>query len=181
MTGSERSLGAGVLRWLGLGSICVLLGSSVAPSAHARLPLAGDADRAARARAAILELDVSAARTILEGADPADPVLALERARLAVYRGDCDGAAAILGRSDLSATAEGAQLGDIARGCARATAATVIVRDEERGIVVRLQDDDDRALVPLLADTAVRVRENLAKDLGVLLPSPVWIDLVRDQ
>jgi hypothetical protein len=171
---------AGVGRWLGLGALCALVGVS-AVDAHARGPLTGDAARAARARAAILELDVAAAREILEGADAADPILAIERGRLAIYRGDCDGAAAILGRPDLAATSEGAMLGDIARGCARATAATVIVRDEERGIVVRLQDDDDRALVPLLADTAVRVRENLVKDLGVLLPSPLWIDLVRDQ
>ncbi|NUQ77553.1 MAG: hypothetical protein HUU21_28780 [Polyangiaceae bacterium] len=175
-----RSLWRGALGVLGLGSMCVLFGA-FSSSAHARLPLSGDAGRAARARAAILELDVTAAREILEGADPGDAVLAIERARLAIYRGDCDGAAAILGRSDLAATSEGAQLGDIARGCARATAATVIVRDDERGVVVRLQDDDDRALVPLLADTAVRVRESLAKDLGVLLPSPLWIDLVRDQ
>lgn len=175
-----KSSWRGALGVLGLGSMCVLFGA-FSSSAHARLPLSGDAGRAARARAAILELDVTAAREILEGADPGDAVLAIERARLAIYRGDCDGAAAILGRSDLAATSEGAQLGDIARGCARATAATVIVRDDERGVVVRLQDDDDRALVPLLADTAVRVRESLAKDLGVLLPSPLWIDLVRDQ
>lgn len=171
---------AGLLRGALLGSLCALFGAA-APEAHARLPLVGDVSRADRARAAILELDVKAAGEILEGADQADPVLAMERGRLALYRGDCDGAALILGRPDLSATAEGAGLGDIARGCARATAATVIVRDDERGVVVRLQDDDDRALVPLLADTAVRVRENLVRDLGVLLPSPLWIDLVRDQ
>jgi hypothetical protein len=171
---------AGLLGLVGLALVGASLGA-LSPDAHARVPLAGDAGRAARARAAILELDVTAAREILEGVDPADPVLAIERGRLAIYRGDCDTAATILGRPDLAATAEGAMLGDIARGCARATAATVIVRDEERGIVVRLQDDDDRALVPLLADTAVRVRENLVKELGVLLPSPLWIDLVRDQ
>lgn len=154
---------------------------SASDAAFARIPLAGDADRAQRARDAILELDVTAARAILEGSDPADPALALERARLAIYKGDCDGASAVLARPDLSSTAEGAQLGDIARGCARATAATVIARDEARGVVVRLQDDEDQALVPFIADAAARIRESLARDLGVLLPSPLWIDLVRDQ
>jgi hypothetical protein len=150
-------------------------------AASGRVPLDGDAGRAQRARDATLELDVAAARSILSGADEADQVIAIERARLAIYEGDCDGAAAILARPDLSATAEGAHLGDIARGCARATAATVIVRDEARGVVVRLQDDDDQALVPMLTDVAARVRDVLVKDLGVLLPSPLWIDLVRDQ
>ncbi len=72
-------------------------------------------------------------------------------------------------------------LGEIARGCARATAATVIVHDQEKGVWLRLQDDEDRALVPLLVDVAVKAREALSKDLGVLLPSPIRIELVRDQ
>jgi hypothetical protein len=44
-----------------------------------------------------------------------------------------------------------------------------------------LQDDDDRALVPLLADVAQKARAMLAKELGVELPLQVRIDLVRDQ
>ncbi len=60
-------------------------------------------------------------------------------------------------------------------------AATVTVSDELRGVEVRLQDDDDRALVPLLADVAVQVQKTLMKDLGVELPKPLRIDLVRDQ
>lgn len=141
----------------------------------------GDMDRAGRARDAILEIDLEVARSILAGADPSDPALALERARLAIYEADCDGAAAILARPDLAATPEGASLGDIARGCARGTAATVVVTDEARGVWVRLQDDDDRALVPLLAEVTAKVRDVLAKDLGVELPRPLRIDLVRDQ
>lgn len=168
------------LRGVALLVLAGVLGSAPG-TASGRVPLGGDADRAGRARDAILELDVAAGRAILKDADPSDPGLALERGRLAIYEGDCDGAVAILARPDLSATAEGTHLGDIARGCARATAATEIVRDEERGVVVRLQDDDDRALVPVLADVAVRVRDMLVKDLGVRLPSPLWIDLVRDQ
>ena len=143
--------------------------------------LVGDGARAQRARDATLELDVIGARAVLDGADPADPVVAVERGRLALYEGDCDSAAAILSRSDLAATTVGAELGDIARGCARATAATLIVRDEERGVVVRLQDDEDRAMVPLMAEVADRARALLTKDLGVTLPRPIFIDLVRDQ
>lgn len=151
------------------------------PPAQGRLPLLGDIDRARRARGAILEIELGEAENLLKDADLNDAALAVERARLFIYEGRCDAAASLLARPDLSATAEGAELGDIARGCARATAATVLVRDEENGVVVRLQDDADRALVPLLANTAVLVRENLAQELGVLLPKPLWIDLVRDQ
>ncbi|AKT36098.1 hypothetical protein [Chondromyces crocatus] len=149
-------------------------------TASGRLPL-GDFDRATRAREAILEMELGAARAILDGADPSDPALTLEQARLLIYDADCDGAAALLARSDLAATREGAALGDIARGCARGTAATVVVEDQERGVWVRLQDDDDRGFVPLIADVADRVRAVLAKDLGVELPRPLRIDLVRDQ
>ena len=38
-----------------------------------------------------------------------------------------------------------------------------------------------RSMVPLLAEVADRVRAVLAKDLGVELPRPLRIDLVRDQ
>lgn len=162
--------------------LMALLGYVGSPSeAQGRLPLIGDLDRSRRARAAILEIELEEAGRILQDANPNDTALAVERGRLFIYQGNCDGAAQLLSRPDLAATAEGADLGDIARGCARATAATEIVRDEENGITVRLQDDEDRALVPLLASTAALVRENLAQELGVLLPKPLWIDLVRDQ
>lgn len=162
-----------------LGALVAALGLSDTGSAG--VPLLGDLGRAERARDATLELDVAGARAILEGADAADTALALERARLELYEGNCDGAAALLARPDLANRAEGADLGDIARGCARATAATVTVRDDERGVIVRLQDDDDRALVPILVDVAIKARTMLAKDLGVELPLPLRIDLVRDQ
>ncbi|WP_437689316.1 hypothetical protein [Sorangium sp. So ce176] len=164
----------------GLRAVILAALAMAAAPASGRLSI-GDLDRATRARAAILEIDVPAARDILKDADPADPSLALERGRLAIYEGDCDAASAILARPDLAATAEGAALGDIARGCARATAATVVVNDEARGVWVRLQDDDDRALVPLLVEVAAKTRDVLAKDLGVELLRPLRIDLVRDQ
>lgn len=149
--------------------------------AEAGLPLVGDESKANDARAATLELDMARAHAVLQGADLSDPRLALERARLAVYEGDCDAAVALLARSDLSSRPDGAELGAIAQGCARATAGTLVVFDEGRGVIVRLQDDDDRALVPLIVDVAARQREVLAKDLGVRLPTPMHIELVRDQ
>ena len=144
-------------------------------------PLSGDLVRAARARDSILELDLPAGKQALEGADAADAALSVERARLMLFSGDYDGAVALLRRSDLAATEEGAELGYISLGSARGMAATVTVRDDVRGVEVRLQDDDDRALVPMLADVAVQVQKTLMKDLGVELPKPLRIDLVRDQ
>jgi hypothetical protein len=163
-------------------------GHAEAPGSHPREPTilqrlaaAGDTIRAARVRLAILDMDLDGARRILEGTDPRDQALSIERARLGIYAHDYDAAATLLSRADLSGTNEGADLGDIARGCARGMAATVEVRDDAQGLVVHLQDDDDRALVPLLAETAIKVRAQLQKDLGVDLARPLRIDLVRDQ
>jgi hypothetical protein len=153
----------------------------VAPKPPVYHPLTGDLVRASRARDSILELDLPAGRQALEGIDPADAALSVERARLLLFSGDYDGAVDLLGRGDLAGTEEGAELGYISLGCARGMASTVTVRDDARGVEVRLQDDDDRALVPLLADVAVQVQKTLMKDLGVELPKPLRIDLVRDQ
>jgi hypothetical protein len=177
----SASAGTGSRPWAPRGLRAVLLGALGTLSATASGRLPGDVERAARARAAILEIDVPAARALLKDEGAADPALAVERGRLAIYEGDCDGAAAILSRPALAATAEGAALGDIARGCARGTAATVVVNDEARGVWVRLQDDEDRALVPMLVEVASKMREVLAKDLGVELLKPLRIDLVHDQ
>ncbi|MGK4009070.1 hypothetical protein WMF31_41090 [Sorangium sp. So ce1036] len=176
--GAPRTAAAAARR--GLRAVILAALATASATASGRLP-AVDLDRVMRARAAILEIDAPAAREILKDADPADLALALERGRLALYEGDCDAASAILARPDLAATAEGAALGDIARGCARATAATVVVHDEARGVWVRLQDDEDRALVPLLVEVSSKMRDVLAEDLGVELLRPIRIDLVRDQ
>lgn len=137
--------------------------------------------RAARARQATLSLDVPAARAILEGGDPSDVDVAMERARVAIYAQECDEAVSILNRPELSATGEGALLNNIARGCARATAATILIHDETHGVAIRLQDDDDRALAPYIAEVTSRARALFAKELGVTLPSPLPIVIVRDQ
>jgi len=155
---------------------------AAAPDARADLKLPTLADvAAALARSAILELDLATAHSILDPQDATSPAIALERARLALYEGACDRAVEQLSRSDLATSDETRHLAEIARGCARGTAGTVIVEDTEKGVWIRLQDDEDRALVPLLTDVAVKARDILAKDLGVRLPSPVRIELVRDQ
>jgi hypothetical protein len=145
---------------------------------------AGDAGafpfKALRARAAILDLDLDGAAEILEGAED-DPDAAIELGRLHLYRGDCDAALRVLERPDLDKHELHPMLLGVAKGCARATAATVIVRDDVRGVVVRFQDDEDRALFPVIADAAVKARDMLALELGTRLPDPLWIDLVRDQ
>lgn len=151
-----------------------------APAAEPQIPSVATIT-AALARGAILELDLATARSILDNVENNEPPLAIERARLALYEGECDRAATLLSRADLGMSDETKHLGEIARGCARATAATVIVHDREKGVWLRLQDDEDQALAPLLVDVAVKARDALAKDLGVRLPSPIRIDLVRDQ
>ncbi len=134
---------------------------------------------ALRARLAILELDFAEATSLLEGAgNEADFIV--ERARLALYRGDCDGAAALLDRSDLREHDGAAALEPIAVGCARATAAAVM-RKDPRGVVARFQDGADAVLFPVLADAALEMRETLARELGARLPDPIFIDMTRDQ
>lgn len=169
-----RTRTKGCLSALALGSSLLITGST-----NANVPILGDVDRATRARNATVEMDYPGARAILVGADPSDAALALEQAHLFIYEGNCDAAVTILSRPDLVNRPEAQQLADVARGCARSMAGTLTV--EEQGVRVRLQDDEDRALVPLLVDTALRARTMLAKELGVELPLPVHIDLVRDQ
>lgn len=140
-----------------------------------------DALRALEARALVTELDVAAAEEILAKVDPADPVLALERARARLWRMDCEGASAILGRPDLEGSKEAAPLVAVARGCLRGMAGTILVEDVEKGVLVRFQDDADAPLAPLVADVAARTRDVLAKDLGVTLPRPIHVEIVRDQ
>jgi hypothetical protein len=115
--------------------------------------------RAARAADLTVGLDFDEARKVLAEGDVDSPVVALERARLALYEADCDGAAAILARPELAASEAGRTLADVSRGCARTTAATVVERDDHRDVVVRYQDESDRALQPLIVETVVRARD----------------------
>jgi Peptidase MA superfamily len=155
--------------------------SFLAAAALMALPAHGEPPSRAQAIAdAITELDVDAAQKLLEKTDASSPTLRFERARLAIYEGDCDTASAILSAPDFSSTPEGASLGDLAKSCARATAGSLVVEDKGAGIWIRLQDQADEVLVPYIVDVASRAREQVQKDLGVTLPRPLRIDLVRD-
>lgn len=163
---------------LRLAGLAFVLGAALAygPNAQAQLD-----SIAVRARIALTELDVAEARRLLAGADPDRAAILIERGRLALYETDYDAAVAILSRPELSRSSAGAELLEIAQACARATAATVSFHDEARGIFVRLQDDADEPLVPWIFDVAAASREQLERDLGVDLPRPLRIELVRDQ
>jgi hypothetical protein len=150
---------------------------AVAPPATTR---AGSSARADRASDLVTGLDFDDARRELAAADGDDPRVVYEKARLALYEGDCDGAAVLLARPDVAKTEAGGTLADIARGCARVTAATLLERDEPRAVEIRYQDDGDRALGPYIIDTVVKAREALTKDLGVTWPKPTRITVVRD-
>ncbi len=180
-----RSLGRASVLAIALGVASGLgLGLGVQGAARADEPDIASLDgavKALRARILVTELDVAEAEKVLEGADPADALLAVERARARLWRLDCEGASAILSRPDLEGSKESASLLAVARGCLRGMAGTVLVEDEERGVVVRFQDDEDRALAPVMIDVAARSREFLAKDLGVTLPRPIYVEVVRDQ
>jgi hypothetical protein len=129
---------------------------------------------------AITEIDLERARRLLGTASGDATVLALERARLSVYAGECDSASAQLSAPTLTESKEGAQLAAIAKSCARATAAGFVVEDREQGIWLRFQDDADRVLAPYLLQIAARARRSVAQDVGVELLPPLRIDIVRD-
>ena len=128
---------------------------------------------------AIVELDVGRARELLNEQGDSAP-LPLERARLALYTGDCEAAQAVLSGPSVNAMREGMDLLAVAAACAGATAGALIVKDDEAGVHVRLQDGRDEALVPFIIQVAERARAAMQQDLGVDLPRPLRIDLVRD-
>ncbi|HEU4578531.1 MAG TPA: tetratricopeptide repeat protein [Polyangiaceae bacterium] len=134
---------------------------------------------------AITELDVTRARQLAEQYQRSSLSvtqshrLAIERARLSLYVGDCDSARAILSALP-GEEADVASLAALAENCAGAVAASRVVEDPERGIWLRLQDADDEPLVPYIVDVADRAREAVRVDLGVELPRPLRIDVVRD-
>ncbi len=142
---------------------------------------------AAKARALTIGLDLAAARAVLAKADASDPEVGLERARLALYDGDCDAAATLLADPQVAKLDadeyEGhyeAGLASIARGCALTTAATVVEEDKAHDVWIRFEDESDRVLMPLLVDTIVKARDSLTRDLGVDWPKPTRVVVVRD-
>lgn len=129
---------------------------------------------------AITELDLERAQKLAKRSDSETPQFLFERARLLVYLGDCVGALPLLSNPAVTSTSDGAQLAQTAKTCANATAAGFVVEDKERGIWLRLQDDADRVLAPFIFKVAAQSRDRIGAELGVDMPRPLRIDLVRD-
>lgn len=162
---------------LAVAALGLLLGGRAALSKE----LGGDAGRASKARTMTLELSAPEALKELDGASEADQLLALERARALLYEGRCSEAAAILARPDLMESEEASAVGGAARGCERGVAGAVIVEDEAAGSWIRMQDEADVALAPLLTEVIKATRVVFERDLGVTMPRPIRVELVRDQ
>ena len=163
-------------------TLALLAFAAVVVANGARSAHAGPLDKlhVIQAEEAILGLDYDVARKHLAAADPGDPDANRERGRLALYEADCDAAVNTLSTPEILATDEGANLADMARGCARVTAATVLDEDKEHSVWIRYQDEADRALTPIIVDTVVKARDTLTKDLGVSWPKPTRSIVVRD-
>ncbi len=144
-----------------------------APGSESPVPLA-----VRRADYAITKLQFEQAQSLLEG--EVGPDAARARARLSIYLADCEGALSHLASSAARKAKGAAELFDLASRCTGATAGGLVIEDSEAGVWLRIQDEADRVLVPLLTDVAVRARAALERDLGVELPRPLRIDLVRD-
>jgi hypothetical protein len=130
---------------------------------------------------AITELELVRATGMIANLRSGSGLETLLRARLLLYRGDCVAASTVLSARHLRAAPETAELAGLAQSCAGATASARVVEDRERGIWLRFQDEKDQVLTPLLVEVATRARDALARDLAVVLPRPLRIDLVRDQ
>ena len=146
----------------------------VSPIAHGL-----ELDPAERARSLILEMRLQEAERVLEGSG-SDTRVVLVRGRMLLYSTRYEEAQGVLERSDVLATEEGAHLAQVARGSARAVAGAFVVHDLYRDVVVRLQDDRDQPLVPFIAEVVHASRVVMRQELGVDLPSPMRIELVRD-
>jgi hypothetical protein len=107
---------------------------------------------------ATTELDVNRAAALLADTEIDAAAVTIERARLAVYRGDCLSAATILDASPLVGAPDLEGLSSVVHACAQATAGAVVVEDPTHGLWIRLQDARDQALVPFLSATAVALK-----------------------
>lgn len=137
-----------------------------------------DAQRITLADRAITRLDVSEAAELLLGTH--GPAAARAKARLSIYQADCEGALAHLATDAARREGGAGQLLSLADRCHGATAGGRVLNDEKRGIWLRFQDSADELLAPLLIEVIDQARENLGRDLGVQLPRPLRLDLVRD-
>lgn len=155
----------------------VTLAATAVVAGHGR---ADGSPAVAAAREAIVELDVARAADALARADAADPATKLTRALLDVSLGDYDAAVEGLRSPSLAGVDAAADLLSLATACARATAAAVVVDDAARGVRLRFQDEDDAPLAPYMTAVVEAARATLARDLGVELPRPLRVEVVRD-
>ncbi len=139
---------------------------------NARVLVAEELTRSFEYDAASRELDLAGA--------PDDPDVVVERARIELHKGNCDAAAAMLMRPAIAKVERAEEVSAIAKGCARATAATILEKDDAAGVEVRFQDENDKALFPGMVDTVVKAREAISRDLGTDFPRPTRIVVVRD-
>jgi hypothetical protein len=160
-------------------ALLLLLLSALVIDVRARASLLSGNDLGALSDA-ITEIDLERAQKLARAIDAQTPQFLLERARLLVYLGDCVGAMAVLSNPAVTEAKEGAQLAQLAKSCARATAAGFVVEDKQRGIWLRLQDDADRVFAPFVFRVAAQARDRIGAELGVDMPRPLRIDLVRD-
>jgi tetratricopeptide (TPR) repeat protein len=164
-----------------LALIALIFGKLAVPlrAEHAPPPVALSAAPSLEAVSnAITELDVARAHAYLSELTSSSDEFTFLRARLAIYVGDCDVAEATLKR--VRPGPEVARLAELAASCARATAGARVIENQEAGVWLRLQDATDAALAPYLVDVAVKARDTMRRDLGVDLPRPLRIDVVRD-
>ena len=159
--------------WLLLACCALLFGVR----AHAALFGLGDLRALSDA---ITEIDLARAERLARSVDAETPQFLLERGRLLLYLGDCVGASAVFSNPAVTESKEGQQLGQRAKACARATAAGFVVEDKARGIWLRLQDDADAVFAPFVFRVASQARDRIGAELGVDLPRPLRIDMVRD-
>ena len=162
----------------------VVLATALAASVLGPRPVRAQGDdllgHAARATEATVAMEYDRAHAELSKADPDKLQVVVAKARLAIYEEECDLAMALLSRGEAAQSAEGRALSDIARGCARVTAATLVEKDEASNVVLRFHDDADRALAPMLVETVQKARGALVRDLGASFKAPIRITVVRD-
>jgi len=166
-------------RWLKPVAVVVATGACLVMGAPK--PAAAGFDPMAEIGDLITQIDLEKAEKLLQPLDGKLPRASYELARLAMYRGDCDTAAKRLAPPEVQSIPDAGALLNVSRDCMRAMAGTVTATDELHGVIVRFQDDADAALLSLIGETVEKQRVILARDLGVEMPKPTRIEVVRDQ
>jgi hypothetical protein len=146
------------------------------PGAESVQPLSTRLREAARSLTA---LDPARAEAWLKGVSDLEPSVAYLRARIALAKGDCEGASKLMAAQSNVPPQELETL-RVAEGCARAMAGAEVVHDESKGVWIRLQNSRDRVLVPLLAEVADRAARSIELHLRIRFPRPLRIELVSD-